>query len=403
MNRHSYTYNEIKSNDIKKVFTYDGCIKTYKDGTLENVLFDNILPNEVVNIDMIREVTIYTGTNNTLSNEIIKGLTVDLIKKFFEQLDKTEKELDNYLLDIDDLYLHKDFIFIDDEIKFIYLPNYKNDVCKQIKEIFKYILDRIDYTNRGLTTLSFAIFQMLESGKKLCEVKKFISSFDYISPIDKAKNRIEYDEVYDELSNIENEDFPYELENVEEEKSKKSINCRYIFVGITTLIFVSLILACFYFDFGDETMGMVIISYVIIMFIGYKFDSYLKFTHIRNKNAIKTKNEDCNIEENECTEIINNGYNIIFSGRDNNITIDRLPFVIGSGDDTDYLLNRRYVSKKHMRVLEKNGNIYIEDLKSTNGTYLNGKKITDEVKIKTGDSLKIAKYTFTVIYTEREH
>jgi pSer/pThr/pTyr-binding forkhead associated (FHA) protein len=48
-----------------------------------------------------------------------------------------------------------------------------------------------------------------------------------------------------------------------------------------------------------------------------------------------------------------------------------------------------FVSQLHSRVFERDGQIYVEDLGSTNGTYLNGRRLTAPTPMRKGDSLQI--------------
>ena len=50
-----------------------------------------------------------------------------------------------------------------------------------------------------------------------------------------------------------------------------------------------------------------------------------------------------------------------------------------------------YVSQLHARVFRRDGQFYVEDLGSTNGTYLNRKKVTAPIAIRKGDRLQIGK------------
>jgi pSer/pThr/pTyr-binding forkhead associated (FHA) protein len=52
-------------------------------------------------------------------------------------------------------------------------------------------------------------------------------------------------------------------------------------------------------------------------------------------------------------------------------------------------LDDNYVSQLHARVTRRDGVLYAEDLGSTNGTYVNGKKLTGEVLLKRGDQVRI--------------
>src|SRR3954454_22093827 len=48
---------------------------------------------------------------------------------------------------------------------------------------------------------------------------------------------------------------------------------------------------------------------------------------------------------------------------------------IGRVDENDICLPKGNISKKHTKIVVKDGKIIVLDLKSTNGTYVNGKKL----------------------------
>jgi len=53
----------------------------------------------------------------------------------------------------------------------------------------------------------------------------------------------------------------------------------------------------------------------------------------------------------------------------------------------DFLINKQYVSRKHCRFYFENNELYIEDLGSTNGTYIDNKKICEKTKLKLGNEV----------------
>jgi pSer/pThr/pTyr-binding forkhead associated (FHA) protein len=55
-----------------------------------------------------------------------------------------------------------------------------------------------------------------------------------------------------------------------------------------------------------------------------------------------------------------------------------------------------FVSQIHARVFRRDGDIYLEDLGSTNGTYLNKKKVTAPVVIRKGDKIQFGRTTMEV-------
>ena len=72
------------------------------------------------------------------------------------------------------------------------------------------------------------------------------------------------------------------------------------------------------------------------------------------------------------------------------VTIGRVP-------GNDIVLPKQNVSKRHSRIVFKNGKFVITDLKSTNGTYLSGRKISAPAVIKETDKIYIGDF---VISTE---
>ena len=59
-------------------------------------------------------------------------------------------------------------------------------------------------------------------------------------------------------------------------------------------------------------------------------------------------------------------------------------------------LDDTYVSQLHARVFRRDGQIYIEDLGSTNGTYVNRTKVTAPLVVRRGDRLQVGKTVMEV-------
>jgi pSer/pThr/pTyr-binding forkhead associated (FHA) protein len=65
--------------------------------------------------------------------------------------------------------------------------------------------------------------------------------------------------------------------------------------------------------------------------------------------------------------------------------------LIGRGADCQLILNDDYVSTRHARVVSTEDGVYVEDLGSTNGTYVNGQRITAPTTITMSDTVRIGK------------
>ena len=69
---------------------------------------------------------------------------------------------------------------------------------------------------------------------------------------------------------------------------------------------------------------------------------------------------------------------------------------IGRSPDCDIFLDDVTVSRKHAALVRKNGDLFIEDQGSLNGTFLNRKRI-ESALLENGDELQIGKYKLTFL------
>ena len=73
---------------------------------------------------------------------------------------------------------------------------------------------------------------------------------------------------------------------------------------------------------------------------------------------------------------------------------------IGKSDDNLIVLQGWTVAKKHAQIRRKPDGVYVEDLGSSSGTEVNGKKIEQHGPLKPGDSIAIAGYSLAVLDLE---
>lgn len=64
---------------------------------------------------------------------------------------------------------------------------------------------------------------------------------------------------------------------------------------------------------------------------------------------------------------------------------------LGKGDECDLVLEDTYVSTRHARLFKKEESWFVEDLGSTNGTYLNRVKVSSPSPLAVGDEIRLGK------------
>jgi len=75
------------------------------------------------------------------------------------------------------------------------------------------------------------------------------------------------------------------------------------------------------------------------------------------------------------------------------ISLDGAPLLIGRGTDAAIRLDDDYVSTRHARIGSSNGQWFVEDLGSTNGTYLGSQRLGQATTIQLGTQIRVGKTT----------
>jgi predicted component of type VI protein secretion system len=68
--------------------------------------------------------------------------------------------------------------------------------------------------------------------------------------------------------------------------------------------------------------------------------------------------------------------------------------VIGRGGGSEVQIDDTFASGRHARVFDHDGHVFIEDMDSTNGTYLNGQRVTGQEPLHRDDRIRIGDTEF---------
>ena len=84
---------------------------------------------------------------------------------------------------------------------------------------------------------------------------------------------------------------------------------------------------------------------------------------------------------------------VVTSGSNEGVSVplDRAPILIGRGTDAAVRLDDDYASTRHARIAASGDQWYVEDLGSTNGTYIGSARITRPTTLTLGTQVRIGK------------
>jgi EAL domain-containing protein (putative c-di-GMP-specific phosphodiesterase class I) len=78
------------------------------------------------------------------------------------------------------------------------------------------------------------------------------------------------------------------------------------------------------------------------------------------------------------------------------IAVERSPFTVGRDDDCNLALQTKWISRHHAEIQTSSGMLWIRDLGSTNGTFINGKLIQESELVEPGDIVSFGGSDFCV-------
>ena len=89
-----------------------------------------------------------------------------------------------------------------------------------------------------------------------------------------------------------------------------------------------------------------------------------------------------------------------FTGQEINVERDML---VGRHQDAEILLQSTDISRKHAALLFRDDHVWVKDLNSTNGTFVNGERVKQEqeIELHDGDMLQFASFMFMILAPER--
>jgi hypothetical protein len=79
------------------------------------------------------------------------------------------------------------------------------------------------------------------------------------------------------------------------------------------------------------------------------------------------------------------------------IGVGQFPFILGRHEGVDGCLPFAFVSRRHCQLTLENDQLFVQDLDSHNGTFVNGRRIDNRQAIQHGDRIDLGPLSLSVI------
>jgi hypothetical protein len=397
----------------------DGVKSDFREKMLLNNHIEGLLQLRISVIDHEKVYEYNTeglGTLEALTErENVPGGRLNMIlKKIAETVLKGER----YMLDETDFILDPRYIYINknDHPVIAYYPGYRHSFSEQITALSEYLMNRVDYHDRESVLTIYTIY--MKSREEGFGVKELIAFLEgdtererknqkNISPADNHRqgsdkiiyvNRPGKEPVISPRALFD--DRPAAVFSKEEKRTNKDkvtgssklsiciIAAAGFFVIVTALaVKFKLLLG------KDQKPDMIRIACLLL--IGAAGGLYI-FKYLYGKDKKNNKKTVMPVVE-EATELLYDVNSIarseeyrLVSDSDPEIRITHFPFFIGKDEkNNDFCLNITGVSRRHLKLEKVSGEIYISDMSSTNGSFLNGERLEPDkpVPILKGDEI----------------
>ncbi len=138
------------------------------------------------------------------------------------------------------------------------------------------------------------------------------------------------------------------------------------------------------------------IVFIILLYVIIYYALKIMYRDVKNGG----KNNGSNATRKYGLEIIDKGSNLDLE--EGTVVLVRGEITIGRKEDNTLVLSESFVSGDHAKVYTKNNSVYIEDLDSTNGVFVNDELIENNKKLMSNDIVKIGSAQFRVLRSKNK-
>lgn len=378
-----------------------------------------ILPASLICTD--GEVWLSHSTRDCYSLQaVLQQRSVDgtWLKRILHQIASCVEKMDAYLLDASDIVLQIEYLFIErqtDEIRMMCIPGYQKPMKQQLCAFLEYLMPRFEHNDRQGEYFLYTCHQILsDEWKDLSQFFAFLKK----EPERGSEIKIQKPEIVQDES-----DGDVVLEKQQEQNKESNVadtvfTKRFFLFALAGGAALALIIKYLFFDGTTATaifgivwlLALIILAVMLVRDREDEDSESAMHAYAETKEGKKETLYGEKLEQQEfaadrkeyaqttlkpCVKLVplTNGALEPFR-----IPADAAVLTIGRDKDTDYRVAVTQISRVHVRLFCRPDGLYIEDQNSTNGTYINTKRIPamTEQKLEKGDVVGLANEEFFV-------
>ncbi len=375
----------------------------YQEQMLQENAIPLLLPFYAIVVNMELEVW-YDITGQRSLRDVIRqeGVTLENLRRMIEGLTQAFYKLQQYLIRQEDVYMNPDTVYFDrnhpNQISLCFCPVVHPDTQQQIYELMEFLVGQVDHNQKKVTQLCYELYEIAQdpvSMEQLAEKVRAVYDMEGegegtadrsgAPSIPSEERSIVIRENYQpdadrndpaDFSPVKNLTPEQEDVGAKGRKTKKikakweellrkgKEECKVQFPLLSKLAF------------SRRKKGKKEDEYGVSEDFVFDPQEVLQ----QKTQLLHTKKE----KEMESRTLQQGEAKLVYDGNgcESNYILDKNSFSIGSlAGENDAILHSDVVSRHHARIVKQEEGYYLEDLNSTNGTYLNGDLLPYNVKV----------------------
>lgn len=337
------------------------------------------------------------------------------VRRIILGLTEVKEVLKEYLLGEENLILNPQFVYADPEkktVSFVFYPHYHNDIGESLEQLAMFLLERTDHSDEYAVALSYGMYK--------CITK---NDYDFAKLLDISEDKKETINK-NIVASEDTKDDEIKAEEYENTEIETNGNSGVLIFSTAILILLILFVLSYrfwglnrYMEISGKTLAGIIACLGSISVSMPLAVLYSRFKRAREEQKYLQAARDVLYDEARkndkyekknvaigSTGELGNSYDkrvrrlVSYEGGEiTEIRITKSPFILGkSKKDADGVIEEGSVSRIHAKITVENGEYYLSDLNSTNGSRLNGRELTinERVKLSENDEISFAGQIF---------